>query len=78
MKVIQSEMSVGVLMKRCEKFMFVKTVLPSQLHVADAVTAETLRRVSAEAGRHSRIAPAGTKGTFEAAAGSYRPCRIEY
>ena len=43
MKVIQSEMSVGVLMKRCEKFMFVKTVLPRQLHVADAVTAETLR-----------------------------------
>ncbi|CAE7556051.1 unnamed protein product [Symbiodinium sp. CCMP2592] len=43
MKVIQSEMSVGVLLKRCDKFMFVKTVLPSQLHVADAVTAETLR-----------------------------------
>ena len=43
MKVIQSEMTVGVLMKRCDKFMFVKTVLPSQLYVADSVTAETLR-----------------------------------
>ncbi|CAE7816659.1 unnamed protein product [Symbiodinium sp. CCMP2456] len=42
MKVVQSEMSVGVLMQRHDKFMFVKTVLPSQLHVADAVTAETL------------------------------------